>query len=109
VRAAILLDEDHPGFARGSFGDGRARKRHGGKERRVFGERRQALCVRGWYVSSDNRLLEKVLVDFLDVKGVLNSAPDVVANHEFGQLLAVDQNDSLTEILGSLYRGRGKD
>jgi hypothetical protein len=65
--------------------------------------------LRGRHISSDNRLLEKVLVDFLDMKGVLNSAPDVVANHEFRQLLAVDQNDSLTEILGSLYRGSGKD
>src|ERR1700730_14816763 len=47
VRAAVLLDEDHARSSRRSFSDGRARQRHGGKERRVFGERRQALRVRG--------------------------------------------------------------
>jgi hypothetical protein len=29
-------------------------------------------------------LLKKVLVNFLDLKGVFNPAPDVVADHEFG-------------------------
>jgi hypothetical protein len=29
-------------------------------------------------------LLEKVLVNFLDVKGVFNPASDIVADHKFG-------------------------
>jgi hypothetical protein len=45
----------------------------------------------GWLVSngeraieSTKRLIEKALIDFLDMQGILNSAPDVVPDHELG-------------------------
>jgi hypothetical protein len=28
------------------------------------------------------QLLEKILIDLLDMEGILNSAPDIVADHE---------------------------
>jgi hypothetical protein len=33
-------------------------------------------------VPLDAPLLEKILVDLLDMEGLLNSAPDIVADHE---------------------------
>jgi len=42
-------------------------------------------------------LLEKILIDFLDLKNLMLSATDVVADHELCELLAVYENNSLAE------------
>ncbi len=49
-------------------------------------------------------LLEKVLVDLLNVQRILDSAPYVVADHELGQLLTVDENNPLTQKLRRISR-----
>ena len=46
------------------------------------------------------RLFEEILVDFLDVKGLLNPAAHVVAYHQAGQMVAIDQDDTLAQIIG---------
>ena len=40
---------------------------------------------------------EKVLIDFLDLQDVLIFAPYVVADHQLGQLIAVNKDDPLAK------------
>ena len=47
-------------------------------------------------------LLEEVLIDLLDVKHLLNPAADIVADHEFGEIFPVDQDNALAEEFGGL-------
>lgn len=49
-------------------------------------------------------LLEEVLIDLLDVEDVLHPAADRVADHQPGELLAVDQHDPLAEEVGGFPR-----
>lgn len=52
--------------------------------------------------------LEIFFVNLFDFKSLFNAASYVVADHQFGELLTIDQNDALAEILCSLHSGRGK-
>jgi hypothetical protein len=42
-------------------------------------------------------LLEKVLVNFSDMHCVFDPAPDIMSNHQLGQLLAINENNALAE------------
>ena len=51
-------------------------------------------------------VVEKVLVDLLQVKNFLVTAADIVAEHEAGELRAVNQHDPATKSACGVSRGR---
>lgn len=66
-------------------------------------------------MASADRLasVEKLLVQPLDEQRLLDPTADIMADHEFGQMSAVDEDDALAEIFGGFARrlgkGRGRD
>jgi hypothetical protein len=54
------------------------------------------------------RLVEKIFVDLLDMKGLLDSASDTMTDHQHRQLHTVEQHDSLAQEFGCFPCRRGK-
>jgi nitrate/nitrite-specific signal transduction histidine kinase len=46
--------------------------------------------------------IQKLLSHFLDVQSLLNAAPDAMTNYQARELVAVDEHDSLAQLLGCL-------
>ena len=55
------------------------------------------------------RSVEKILVDFFDLESILNAAPDLVVNHHFREVRAVNKNKPLAELVGCLAGGTWRD
>jgi hypothetical protein len=48
------------------------------------------------------KLLKELFVHFLDIQSFFNPAPTPVADHQPGELVAINEHDSLAQLLGGL-------